>query len=155
MIIRLSNGNSSEIDPEDYQNVNNHKWYENKGYAETKINGLTVGLHRFITGAKAGEIVDHINRNRLDNRRTNLRITSRQGNAFNTKVHRDSKTQVQGVVQTNNGKFVVYSTLDGKSYNLGTYSTLKEANKVYLLLTQMRNLFHRCAGSLHNLLANS
>lgn len=53
------------------------------GYASGQDGRRTVYMHRIIAGATAGTEVDHINRNRLDNRRVNLRVTDRAGNAKN------------------------------------------------------------------------
>lgn len=46
-------------------------------------------LHRWIIGAKKGEIVDHINGNPLDNRKCNLRIATAGQNAWNSVGHKD------------------------------------------------------------------
>lgn len=53
------------------------------GYPQTHKGGKTVSAHRFVVGAKPGEIVDHINRDRCDARRANLRIVTAQENAQN------------------------------------------------------------------------
>ena len=72
------------------------KWHINdNGYVVWRgvDNGTkkTVRLHREIIGAKDGEIVDHINRNKLDNRLCNLRIVSRRENNHNSDKHDAAK----------------------------------------------------------------
>jgi hypothetical protein len=59
-----------------------------RGYARTWVRNVDgtrkyVHLHRLVTQAKEGEIVDHKNRDKLDNRKTNLRIASSALNALN------------------------------------------------------------------------
>lgn len=55
------------------------------GYAVNRRNGKTVRLHHLIVGKPPkGSVTDHINRNKLDNRRENLRITSQKINASNS-----------------------------------------------------------------------
>jgi len=55
----------------------------NKRYASLKNKSKTVFLHRFILNAKTGQVVDHINRNKLDNRKQNLRFTNYSDNRLN------------------------------------------------------------------------
>jgi hypothetical protein len=65
-----------------------HWWIAVKGrhcYVVGKVNHKNVKLHRIIARAREGEIVDHINRNSLDNRRSNLRKCTRGQNVQNTK----------------------------------------------------------------------
>src|SRR5688572_19518259 len=59
--------------------------YVNKslGYAVVSIKGEKTLLHRLIMNAQKGEIVDHINHDRLDNRRENLRIVNKSLNNYN------------------------------------------------------------------------
>jgi len=61
------------------------------------MGGQKYYLHRIIAGARNGEIVDHINGNTLDNRRSNLRIVTMQENAMNVGLRKDSKTGIKGV----------------------------------------------------------
>jgi hypothetical protein len=81
-------GNNILYDKQDEEVFLSRKWYiSDAGYAVWRglINGekQTVRLHRLILGAKPSEIVDHKNRNKLDNRRKNLRICTRSENAEN------------------------------------------------------------------------
>lgn len=54
-------------------------------------------LHRFIVGAEKGQIVDHISRDTLDNRRENLRFCTAAQNGFNSKLYSTNKSGRRGV----------------------------------------------------------
>jgi hypothetical protein len=72
------------VDDKNYELLSQHSWCDNGcGYAITSIDGKGVRMHRLITDAQPGEEVDHINRDRLDNRETNLRIVTRSQNCRN------------------------------------------------------------------------
>jgi hypothetical protein len=74
------------IDDEDFEKVNKYNWsFSNSGtgYASSNINGIYTRMHRFILDAQAGESVDHINHNGLDNRKVNLRVVSQRENCLN------------------------------------------------------------------------
>lgn len=86
------------IDAEDYDLCKNHKWYlDSGGYARTKINGVKIRLHRFIMNPKKNELVDHINRDRLDCRKENMRIVTRKENSINRGLQSNNKSGVSGV----------------------------------------------------------
>ena len=72
------------INIEDIPLAKMHRWsLKDNGYVRTVINGRTAYMHRLISNAKDGEEVDHINRDRLDNTRTNLRIVEHYVNMHN------------------------------------------------------------------------
>ena len=117
------------INPQDQKLINMYSWYFNKGYWETKIKGRTVAMHRLIMAAKPGQIVDHLDGNKSNNQRENLRLTDVQGNSFNRRLNKNSSTGVQGVTETPNG-YVAQFKFDGVNYYLGTYATAEEASKI-------------------------
>lgn len=92
-------------------------------------------MHRVILSAKKGQMVDHINHNGLDNRRTNLRIVSA------TESNRNRRTKNRygfiGVHKTKdrNGveKYWIarITTSKGNRMYLGTFPTAKDAAKAY------------------------
>jgi len=77
------------IDSRDISIYQSRVWHiSDTGYVvwRGKQNGIkkTIRMHRLIIGAKDGEIVDHINRNKLDNRRSNLHIVTQRENVHNS-----------------------------------------------------------------------
>ena len=84
------------VDDEDYKTLSRYHWF-------IYIGGYTYNpdlgqMHRFILNATNPDlVVDHINHDRLDNRRENLRICTQQQNQFNRSVRRDNKTGYKGV----------------------------------------------------------
>ena len=86
------------IDAEDVARVMSHRWTLNgNGYVRTFNSCSPVYLHRFIFNYDGPLTVDHINRNKLDNRKCNLRVVSQSLNNLNndangfTKVNRNLK----------------------------------------------------------------
>lgn len=90
-------------------------------------------MHRVITQAPAGIEVDHINRNRLDNRRSNLRLTDRKGNARNRSRNRKSTSGLKGVRRfgRNDCRWVAEIGYEGHTHHLGIYPTAEEAAVAY------------------------
>jgi hypothetical protein len=92
-IVLGNTGNVAIIDDEDYDKVIAFgKWYENdSGYAIKKTrsqgNNIHIRMHSLINDTPKGMHTDHINGNRLDNRKTNLRTVTAEMNAWNR--HKD------------------------------------------------------------------
>lgn len=107
---RISDEVEFILDSEDYEKIKNYKWCLDKGYASShdpENNFKKIRLHRIIMGAKKGEFVDHINRDRLDNRKENLRFATPQQNATNISISSANKTGIIGVHLEKNGKWRV------------------------------------------------
>lgn len=105
---------------EDYDLVNQYHWNISDGYARSG----NIMMHRLIMNFPS-ELVDHIDHNRLNNTRNNLRTCNSLQNAFN----RDSKNAKYGVfgVRPVGKKWVARITYKGKKYNLGTYTNYNDA----------------------------
>jgi hypothetical protein len=108
-IIQLTKGLSTIVDDEDHEYLNQWKWYCSKdGYVRRsehhwtpggKDKVITIRMHRQILGIKNPYIQsDHINHNRLDNRKSNLRICTNNENCKNASKHRDAKSKFIGVI---------------------------------------------------------
>lgn len=66
-------------------------------YARRQVSQGGLYFHQLITNYQKGLVNDHLNRNRLDNRRDNIRITTYSMNSRNKKVRSDCKTGISGV----------------------------------------------------------
>lgn len=82
-------------------------------------------LHRFITNCPNDMVVDHINHNTLDNRKCNLRITTKRGNSENILTNKSGITGVRYYNRTN--KWVAYIWHNKKNHTIGYYKTAREA----------------------------
>ena len=89
-------------------------------------------LHRVLLNiTKSSVIVDHINSNGLDNRRSNLRLTTKVGNALNMPANRNKKSGLpKGVYRERNG-FKACIQINGLNKYLGHYNTPEEAEVRY------------------------
>jgi hypothetical protein len=86
--IKLKNSEKYfKIDDKDYQRISQHSWrLDSRGYPSTAVDGGTKQIQSFLLGSQPGSQIDHINQNKLDNRRTNLRRGSYRENQLNTKA---------------------------------------------------------------------
>jgi len=114
--------NRTKVDRDLVEILRENKWSMCKGYVGTMEKRKAVFLHQYVIGKKKGLIIDHINGDKLDNRKTNLRHASRSLNAFNRKT-------VRGVRKKGN-KWYAIICKDYKQISLGGYKTKKEALKV-------------------------
>lgn len=102
---------------------------KDKSYGEEKY----VLLYRLILGCyETSQVVDHINRDVLDNRKSNLRVCTHGINAQNKPdAMANSKTGVRGVYNTKNGKYSVRIKIpNGKYTCFGVYDSIEEAEKI-------------------------
>lgn len=106
------------------------------GYIELRSGrNIIKNLAREIMGNPRGFDVDHINGNKLDNRRENLRIVTTQQNRWNTRGPRGG---LVGVRRHGRG-YQARISIDGKSVSLGVFDTEEEARASYL--TKARELY--------------
>lgn len=133
MIGSLRDGFKFLIDIDDYQRVSAHTWHRSgESYAETCINGKLIFLHRFITNCPHGMYIDHINRDRSDNRKSNLRFATIKENNRNVGLQSNNTSGAKGVHYTHRlNKYIAYITVDGKRIHLGCYNSKYEAAKDY------------------------
>ena len=114
------------IDAQDIELVSKYTWHiDSPGYAATNVRTSTgrakLYMHRLLMNP--GELhVDHINHNKLDNRRCNLRICTHAQNIRNTGVHSDSTSGYVGVSKYRT-KYMVRCQLNGVETYHGIYTT--------------------------------
>jgi hypothetical protein len=123
-------GGFALVSKRDYDDISNRKWSQNiGGYAVGTFKNKTTKMHSLIMKPTPGEVVDHINGNKLDNRRTNLRITTVQKNTQNKRVAVSKQTSTyRGVFyHKKQKKYNAHMLIDGKRINIGAYDTEIEA----------------------------
>ena len=117
----------SLIDIEDVKKVSELKWSMNNGYARNKNSGY---MHRMIMDYPDGKQIDHINGNKLDNRKENMRIVTNQQNSWNSRIYSNNTSGHTGVYWfKQRKKWVSGINVDGKFINLGYTSDKKIAVK--------------------------
>lgn len=114
------------IDLEYVDVVNDYKWRLNyQGYV---VNDKVGKLHRFLMNPGEDLVIDHINRNRLDNRICNLRACTLQENNMNKSIQCNNTSGIQGVSwDKNRNKWLVHITVNRKQIHLGYFNTIEEA----------------------------
>jgi len=123
------------VDNEDYELLNQYNWTVTLGYAvrHGKVNGKykTIYMHRFINNTPDGLETDHINRDKLDNRKCNLRSASKSLNNFNKNIQSNNSSGIRGVNWYKRvNKWRAYIKKDNINIHLGYFNTLAEAIKV-------------------------
>lgn len=113
------------IDIDDVPKCKPYKWHLRRGHGDTDYviaslqNNQKIHLHRLVLGYDGEDDIDHINRNGLDNRKSNLRIVNHSINTLNNKH--------AGVYKVNSGRYRSSCCKDYKTYYIGTYDTFEEA----------------------------
>lgn len=139
--IVAKNGEAILVDEADMEILRQYKWHIAKvGYVRASINGEKIYMHRLLFGLSKGDKrqVDHINHNRLDNRRENLRLCEAAENRRNQRRRSDNTTGFKGVhIYRGTGRFVAQIAANGRRFCLGTYATPELAHEMYCLAADM------------------
>lgn len=141
-IIALTQGMETIVDSEYFEWLNQWKWHLGSGgYARRTIHlGRGKGkqdpkgiwMHRELMKPEQGFFVDHINGNRLDNRKSNLRIVSNLQNCWNKRILNKNTSGYKGVSwKKDKMKFKAYITVNTKQVHLGYFNCPLEAAKAY------------------------
>lgn len=135
--IELTKNKYALVDDEDFEPLSLYKWHTTPdGYAAkmgvTDGQRVVIRMHRELLDAPKGTYVDHINGDKLDNRKTNLRFATHQQNCHNTKVKKRNKLGLKGVcLHKLSGLYIARIKAHGKTHYLGYYKTPEEAYAVY------------------------
>jgi hypothetical protein len=126
------------IDDDDFLRVSKNRWQlSDNGYARRtiKVKGVYKGLllHRFILGITDRKIwTDHINQNKLDCRKSNLRACTASQNKQNIGVRSHNVSRYKGVeYRKDDGRYTVRIGIDGKMLCLGSFKNPIDAAKAY------------------------
>lgn len=132
--IQLQTDSRAIVDDLDFELVSKYHWHEDsKGYVvhstSRKLGKQTkIRLHSLVMGAQKGQIVDHKDGNKLDNRRTNLRFATTAQNIANSRRHCTNKSGYKGVCWHSRDK-IWAAFIKGK--HLGYFNTAKEGALAY------------------------
>jgi hypothetical protein len=135
--IPLQNGTCALVDDDDYDRLHRFPWFlSGTGYAVglVPVNGRfePVYLHRLILNAGPDRQVDHVNGNKLDNRRCNLRLATPQQNSQNKRVSPLSATHLKGVGwHKRRCKYHARIQLQGMRCHLGFFEDAESAALAY------------------------
>lgn len=137
--IPLTQGRVAHVDDADYEQVACHKWFfcevrkgTGKGYAVRTVNDRCVYMHRVVADAPRGMQVDHIDGDRLNNARANLRLATLRDNRRNNHGYANNKSGFKGVGwHTKAGKWVARITVNNKPKHLGLFVDRIDAARAY------------------------
>lgn len=119
------------FDEADLPLVSPYSWHVNdRGYVVSgaRVNGKALRMHRFLTSAPEGTEVDHINRNKSDNRRSNLRLATKDQNQWNRPRMKTNSSGYIGVyLHKDTGKWAAILSIGNRNRHLGLFFTPEEA----------------------------
>lgn len=141
--IELTQGQVALVDDIDYEYLSQWKWcasWIGKNFRPMRfpwIDGKQKTLYMYTVIANRmgidSKLIDHIDRNSLNNQRSNLRSATHSQNQHNRGAPLNSKTGVKGVsFYKPNGKYQANITIDRKQYHLGLFDTISEAEKIVI-----------------------
>jgi hypothetical protein len=102
--IDLTKGLKALVDDEDFERLSVYKWYAHSGYAYRRVTtapkkNKLIGMHRVIINANEGEYIDHIDGDKLNNQKNNLRLCSYAQNNYNQNLPKRNITGFKGITQ--------------------------------------------------------
>ena len=122
----------TQIDIEDVEKVKSYKWcISNYGYViSNRRSKPQIQLHRFLMDCPSNMVVDHIDHNPLNNRKSNLRIVTQHQNAMNrSKPNRKCSSKYKNVsFIKSRKKWRVQISINNKTKHIGDYESEEEAS---------------------------
>lgn len=121
------------IDDEDVYLTFNSRWFLSpKGYAFGSIKNQTKRFHRCVVDAQKGTEIDHIDGNKLNNQKSNLRVCSSSQNSMNRGKQKNNLSGYKGVSWYKNlKKWRASIQIQGKKIHLGYFEKIKDAETAY------------------------
>lgn len=137
-ILQLKGGEHAIVDEDDLPALSSRAWRiflvaKRFPYVATSTGGQHL-LHRVVTAAPAGMVVDHINGNTLDNRKANLRVCTRRENLANRRKQSNSGQRFKGISSDSRARgwnVAIGSSSQGTRKYIGRYKTEEEAAAMY------------------------
>lgn len=141
--IPLNQGKFALIDEADADLILGRQWFVQRvaqsdslfyAYTGSAKDGTRISMHRLITGAEPGVLVDHRNGDGLDNRRHNLRTCTHTQNMQNRKMHSNNRSGFKGVYQhrgKGSNRWYAQLRVDGRRIHIGAFPTPEDAARAY------------------------
>ncbi len=126
--IKLTKGKYAIVDSNNYCWLNQWKWYFSHKYAMRDTNKGRIYMHRLVCKTIGNKEVDHINRNTLDNRKSNLRSVTRSFNKFNTGLWKHNTSGFKGVsLFKRDNMWHAQIKINRKALHLGYFKEIQDA----------------------------
>ena len=139
--IKLTQGKFALVSDEDYEYLNQWKWFAHKGYTTFYAirHSLTINkkrtliyMHRVIAERMGIKNPDHIDRNGLNNQRNNLRDSTRSQNNANRGLNKNNTSGYKGVCwNKQKQKWHARIRVNYKYVQLGLFDNIKDAARAY------------------------
>ena len=128
----LADGTEFYFDLEDYNKIKDFYWQDEHGYLRTNVRinkkHTRIYLHRLIANPDEDKVIDHINCNRRDNRKNNLRSATQTQNTYNKAISSKNKSGRTGVFWLKNSKkWMVNISYKNKSIYIGVFEDKQQA----------------------------
>ena len=149
MLVPLTRGAFAVIDVGDAVLIASHNWRlaakRGKRYACADVEGKTIQMHQLMCPLPSGDEIDHIDRDGLNNRRSNLRPATRSQNAHNIGPSTANTSGYLGVsFDRGTGRWKAVTTDQRERIWIGRFHTPEEAARAYD--AKVRELFGEFAG---------
>lgn len=136
--IPLTQGKVAIVDDEDYSMLSQYRWFLHttgcaiRHFGHGRKDRRMIRMHREIMNAPKELQVDHINGDKLDNRRSNLRLATNSQNQMNCRKRYGNDSKYKGVCwHWQNSKWRANIKIDGKQTHLGLFLNEIDAAKAY------------------------
>lgn len=134
--IPLTQNKKALVDDDDIELLSKHTWCAwwsgRRWYAQCRFQRKVIYMHRLVTNASNGLEVDHIDKDGLNNQKSNLRVCTRGQNSRNTGKSKSNKSGYKGVCWASRRQsWLAQIKADGKNYFLGHYDDPIEAARAY------------------------
>lgn len=133
LVGKYGGGGYVKVNKADYPELSRYVWWSTKaGYAYRQENGKNIYMHQYLCRTKKGMTTDHINNNKRDNRRENLRVCIRRNNLINKGLQSNNTSGYRGVYWVKaNRNWRAEITYNEKHIHIGTFANILDAASAY------------------------
>lgn len=136
--LKLASGHRTKVDDDDYTELSTYSWHLSNGYPSRHKNDGSSGkiyLHRVVSKTPEGLHTDHINGNKLDNRKINLRVVTASQNHMNRRKdgRKGLTSNLKGAsYHKQSKKWRARIKVGDKQLSLGYFDTAMAAHTAYI-----------------------